>query len=107
MGAATASSLSGDIEIVEKFQRSYRLVRTPLKSVPAEVLRRAAPECRYIVTDENDRVVLAEVAPLGADANFQIDLKGPAAARPLHPCRRHRRQRQCHERRDQAHPCRR
>ena len=46
--------LSGDIEIVDKFQRSYRLVRTPLKSVPAEVLRRAAPECRYIVTDEND-----------------------------------------------------
>ena len=23
-----------------------------MKSVPAEVLRRAAPECRYIVTDE-------------------------------------------------------
>ena len=68
--------LSGDIEIVDKFQRSYRLVRTPLKSVPAEVLRRAAPECRYIVTDENDRVVLSEVAPLGAEANFHIDFKG-------------------------------
>ena len=30
--------LAGDIEIVEKFQRSYRLVRTPLKSVPARGL---------------------------------------------------------------------
>jgi hypothetical protein len=68
--------LSGDIEVVDKFQRSYRLVRTPLKSVPAEVLRRAAPECRYIVTDENDRVVLSEVAPLGAEASFHIDFKG-------------------------------
>jgi hypothetical protein len=68
--------LSGDIEIVDKFQRSYRLVRTPLKSVPAEVLRRAAPECRYIVTDENDRIVLSEVAPLGAEANFHIDVEG-------------------------------
>jgi hypothetical protein len=68
--------LSGDIEILDKFQRSYRLVRTPLKSVPAEVLRRAAPECRYIVTDENDRIVLSEVAPLGAEANFHIEVKG-------------------------------
>ena len=68
--------LSGDIEIVDKFQRSYRLVRTPLKSVAAEVLRRAAPECRYVVTDENDAVVLSEVAPLGPDANFHIDFKG-------------------------------
>ena len=68
--------LSGDIEIVDKFQRSYRLVRTPLKSVPAEVLRRAAPECRYIVTDESHRVVLSEVASPGADANFHIDFKG-------------------------------
>jgi hypothetical protein len=67
--------LSGDIEILDKFQRSYRLVRTPLKSVPAEVLRRAVPECRYIVTDENDRIVLSEVAPLGAEANFHIDVK--------------------------------
>jgi hypothetical protein len=68
--------LSGDIEIVDKFQRSYRLVRTPLKSVPAEVLRRAAPECRYIVTDGTHRVVLSEVAPLGAEAKFHIDFKG-------------------------------
>ena len=67
--------LSGDIEIVDKFQRSYRLVRTPLKSISPEVLRRAAPECRYIVTDENHRVVLSEVATPSPDATFTIDLK--------------------------------
>jgi hypothetical protein len=66
----------GDIEIIDKFQRSYRLVRTPLKSVPADILRRAAPECRYLVTDADGRVVLAGVAALGAEASFQIDLGG-------------------------------
>ena len=50
-------------------------MRTPLRSVPATVLKRAAPECRYVVTDADGRVALAGVAPLGADASFQIDLK--------------------------------
>jgi hypothetical protein len=66
--------VSGDIEVVEKFQRSYRLVRTALKSVPPEVLRRSAPECRYIVTDENHRIVLSEVASPGAGGDFSIEL---------------------------------
>jgi hypothetical protein len=78
--------LSGDIEILDKFQRSYRPVRTPLKSVPAEVLRRAAPECRYIVTDENDRIVLSEVAPLGAGRISISTSRGAAASvTPLPP----------------------
>jgi hypothetical protein len=51
-------------------------VRTSLKSISPEVLRRAAPECRYVVTDENHRVVLSEVATPGPDANFSIDFKG-------------------------------
>jgi hypothetical protein len=66
--------VSGDIEVIEKFQRSYRLVRMPLKSVPADVLRRAAPECRYLVTDADQRVVLAGAAVLEAEASFQISL---------------------------------
>jgi hypothetical protein len=68
--------LSGDIEIVDKFQRSYRLVRTALKAVSAQALKRSAPECRYVVTDEHDRVVLAETTALGPEANFPIDFKG-------------------------------
>ena len=67
-------TLTGDIEIVEKFQRSYKLVRTPLRSIPATVLSRAAPECRYVITGTDGRAALAGVAPLGADASFQIDL---------------------------------
>jgi hypothetical protein len=69
-------TLSGEIEVVEKFQRSTRLVRVPLKSVSAAVLKRSAPECRYTVTDPDGRVVLAGAALLGVDANFQINLKG-------------------------------
>jgi hypothetical protein len=68
--------LSGDIEVVEKFQRSYRLVRTPLRSLAPEVLKRSAPECRYVLFDENARAVHAGVAHPGDDARFGIDLAG-------------------------------
>jgi len=40
------------------------------------VRNRAAPECRYVVIDDKDRVVLAGAAPLGQDATFRIDLGG-------------------------------
>ena len=65
--------LSGDIEVLDKFQRSYRLVRTALPAVPGQVLKRAATECRYVVTDEQGRAVLSEIATLGPDAKFHID----------------------------------
>ena len=51
--------LFGEIELVDKFQRSYRLVRTPLQSISPVVLQRAAPECRYVVMDGENRVVAA------------------------------------------------
>ena len=69
-------TISGDIEVTEKFQRSYRLVRMPLQSVSEPVLKRAAPECRYVVTGANGRVALVGVARLGTDTSFQIDLAG-------------------------------
>ena len=68
-------TISGDIEVVEKFQRSYRLVRTALSSVPGPMLRRAAPECRYLLTDAEGRVALAGTLQPGADATFQVDLE--------------------------------
>jgi hypothetical protein len=72
-------TLSGEIEVIDKFQRSYRLVRTPLASLQAVVAKRAAPECRYMVADASRRVVLAGTAPLGADATFVIDFTGRLA----------------------------
>jgi hypothetical protein len=72
--------LSGDIELIEKRMRSYDIVRRPLPSVPADVLKRAAPQCRYVVTDTEGRVVLAGLAPLADDATFQVNFNGKLAA---------------------------
>ncbi len=69
-------TLSGEIEIIDRFQRNYRLVRTPLPLIAPVVRNRAAPECRYVVIDDKDRVVLADVVLLGDDATFRIDLGG-------------------------------
>jgi hypothetical protein len=73
-------TLSGEIEVVQKFQRSYRLVRTPLPSLAADALRRAEPQCRYVVLDESGRVVLAGQQGPGDDATFRIDLSARVAA---------------------------
>ncbi|HZP68855.1 MAG TPA: hypothetical protein VFB29_02825 [Pseudolabrys sp.] len=66
--------LSGDIETIFKFARSYRIERMPLQSVEPEALKRAAPECRYLVIDDKGAVVLAGVAALSDDKAFRIDL---------------------------------
>jgi hypothetical protein len=70
--------LSGDIEIVQKHMRSYDIVRQPMPTIAADLLKRAAPECRYIVTDGDGRVVLAGQIPLGAEASFELNLDLPA-----------------------------
>jgi hypothetical protein len=69
-------TFSGDIEIINKFQRSYKIVRAPLASLPTVVLKRAAPECRYVVSDQNGRIVLSGVAAIGADSKFVVDFRG-------------------------------
>jgi hypothetical protein len=72
--------LSGDIETVEKVARDTRIERQPLQSVARDVLKRAAPECRYVVMDDADRVVLAGTADLADDSTFQVELDGMLAA---------------------------
>lgn len=66
--------VSGDIELAESYGREVRIVRTPLRDVPNVFRQRAAPECRYIVTDDKGRVVLAGTAPLNERARFEIAL---------------------------------
>jgi hypothetical protein len=70
--------LTGDIEVIQKHMRSYDIVRQPLEAVAPDVLKRSAPECRYIVTEADGRVVLAGQVSLGADASFRLDLNLPA-----------------------------
>lgn len=67
--------LSGDIEMIDKFQRRYRLKRVSLSSIPPDVLKRTSPECRFMVIDDQRRVVLAGAAPLGESSSFQFDFK--------------------------------
>jgi hypothetical protein len=71
--------LSGDIELIEKRMRSYDIVRQPLSSVPPDALKRAAPQCRYVVMNTEGRVVLAGLAPLAGDATFRVNFNGKLA----------------------------
>jgi hypothetical protein len=68
--------LSGDIETIAKFARSYRIERVPIPSVSRDALKRAAPECRYVIIDDKGDVVLAGIAALSDESTFQIDLNG-------------------------------
>ena len=60
--------------------RSYDIVRRSLQSIAADARKRAAPECRYVVTDGSGRVVAAGRAALDADASFRLDLAGKLPA---------------------------
>jgi hypothetical protein len=67
-------TLSGAIETVIKFGRSYRLQLQPMPAVASDLLKRAAPECRYIVLDTDGQAVLAGTARPGEDAHCSIEL---------------------------------
>jgi len=68
--------ISGDIETVVKFQRSYRIAREPTPSVSSELLKRSEPECRYVVVNAEGGVVLQGTARPGDGSAFQVDIKG-------------------------------
>ena len=78
---AERALISGDVEVMQKFQRSYRLVRTPLQSLAPEVAKRMGAEARYTVVDDKARVVRAGTAKLADDLKFRIDLTGLPAGR--------------------------
>ena len=71
--------LFGDVETIVKFARSHRIERGPMQSVARDVLKRAAPECRYVVMDDIGRVVLAGAVAVADDSTFQIDFDGKLA----------------------------
>jgi hypothetical protein len=71
--------LFGDIETVVKFARSYRIERQPIQSTSRDVLKRASPECRYVVIDDAGRVVLTGAAALADGLTFELDLNGVLA----------------------------
>jgi hypothetical protein len=66
----------GDIEVAQKHMRSTDIVRRPLQSIEDDVLRRSAPECRYMIADAAGRVLLAGQLPVGSDGTFRLDIDG-------------------------------
>jgi len=67
-----------DIETVMKFARDYRIVRQALQTVGKEVVRRASPECRYLVLDAHGQAVLADTIRPAEDGTFRISPRLPA-----------------------------
>ena len=76
MSARRSRQLLGDIETVVEFARSHRIEREPMQSLSRDVLKRAAPECRYVVIDDKGGVVLAGTVALDDGVMFQINLNG-------------------------------
>jgi hypothetical protein len=69
-------SLAADIEVMVRFQRSYRLERKPFATVAPDVARRSAPECRYVIVDAEGRVRLTGRAGPAENGTFVVDLGG-------------------------------
>lgn len=69
-------SLSADIETLVKVMRDYRILRQPMQSLDAILLKRAAPECRYVVLNADGRVVLTGAARPREDLTFQVEFDG-------------------------------
>jgi hypothetical protein len=74
--ADDAIRIFGDIEVVQKHMRSTDIVRRPLQSLDADILRRSAPQCRYMITDGEGRVLLAGLLAPSGDGTFRLDIAG-------------------------------
>ena len=71
--------ITADLETVTRFGRSFRLERQPVQSLAPDELRRAAPECRYVIFDGDGQAVLAGNVRPGEDRRFSIDIGGKLA----------------------------
>lgn len=69
--------VAADVERVEKFQRSYQIVRRPLTDAMLVGALRAAPVCRYVLIDADGRVLAAGTIPYAGGGAFAVDLRAP------------------------------
>jgi len=69
--------VTADVESVEKFERSYRIVRQPFKAAPAgeTTMRPVVPAARYVVLAGDEVVRAAESRQLSGE-RLVVDLKG-------------------------------
>lgn len=64
------------MERVEKFQRTYDIIREPLRRLTPADQRAELPLCRYVVVHADGTVVHAGTAPYTDDGVFFVELQG-------------------------------
>lgn len=68
--------VTAEVEQLEKFQRSYDLVRKPFRAGVSAGIRPDVVAAQYVVVDAAGRVARTGVVAPGADAVFRVDLAG-------------------------------
>lgn len=67
--------IRAEVERVQKFQRTYEIVREPLGKASPGVQSQQVPVCRYVVVDARGEVRLTGQARLDEAGVFVVDLK--------------------------------
>ncbi len=73
-------TITADIDELEKFGRSYNLVRTPFRPGASTSMRADVVAARYLVIGPGGHVVKTGTVPPGPDAVFRADLAGTLPA---------------------------
>ncbi len=68
--------ITAEVERLEKFQRSYSIVREPFRSQASQLARPDVLVCRYVVVDSAGVVVKTGTVTPRPDGVFTVELKG-------------------------------
>jgi len=68
--------IHAEVERVEKFQRTYEIVRAPLGRAVATARAGEMPLCRYVVMHPDGRIVHTSTARYTGNGVFFVDLRG-------------------------------
>jgi hypothetical protein len=71
--------VTADVERVEKFQRSYQIVRSPLSDAMLVGALKVTPVCRYVVIGPDGRALAAGTVPYAGGGAFAVELRAPPA----------------------------
>ncbi|MFQ6023521.1 MAG: hypothetical protein ACE5NW_12445, partial [Acidiferrobacterales bacterium] len=72
----TGLRVLAEVDRVEKFQRTYEIVRKPFARGTSTAGRTETPVCHYLVVASDGKVVLTGRGRLQDDATFAVDLNG-------------------------------
>ena len=72
----TGLRIFADVERLEKYERTYDIVRAPFRIATSGLRRADILVCDYVVVDSDGKVVLSGRGRLQHDATFAVDLAG-------------------------------